>query len=82
MKLLNWSYTKRYNIKARYDYCPFSSVIFRPINEYYFVYIINWSEKDPIVTREHLALMELLINRELGTEEHYLSRKSTIPADP
>lgn len=76
--MIQWVYTRRYNIKAVYDQFPHSNVIFRLINQYYFVYIVNWSEKDPVVTRDHLEKMEILLNKELGTEEFYRSRKSYV----
>lgn len=76
MQLLKWTYTKRYNIKAFFDIYPNSRVIFRQIGQYYFIYIVNWSEQDLPVLRSDLEKMELLLNRELGTEEAYLNRKS------
>lgn len=74
MKMLKWSYTKRYNIKARFDQFPHSTVIFRKIKDYYFIYTISWSEEDNIVKRQHLKEMEMLLNKELGTIEFYLKR--------
>ncbi len=76
MELLKWSYTKRYNIKAIFSTCPNSVVIFRQINDYYFVYVVNWSEKDPEVIKSDLEEMEVLINSELGTLTQYNKRKS------
>lgn len=76
MNLIKWSYTKRYNIKAIYADFPNSAVIFRPINQYYFVYNINWSENDPPVTKENLEQMEQRLNDELGTGHFYRNRKS------
>jgi diacylglycerol kinase (ATP) len=76
MELIKWSYTKRQNIKAIFDYCPSSTVIFRPIRDFYFIYIVNWSESDPVITKDKLATMEQLLNKELGTENEYLNRKS------
>lgn len=75
MKLLKWSYTKRYNIKAQYDEFPNSIVIFRKIKEYYFVYTVNWSMSDPIVSKNALEEMEWLLNKELGTQDGYLQRE-------
>lgn len=74
MELLDWSYTKKYNIKASFSPFIHSQVIFRQIKDYYFVYTVRWSEKDPVVNRTHLEEMELQINRVLGTEEDYRSR--------
>lgn len=76
MNLLQWGYTKKHNIIAFYDYCPNSSVIFRQIQDYYFIYIINWSENDPVISKKELIVMEQLLNKELGTIEAYEKRKS------
>ncbi|MFD1707783.1 hypothetical protein ACFSCZ_13740 [Siminovitchia sediminis] len=74
MELLDWSYTRHYNIKARFEPFVHSEVIFRQIKDYYFIYHVRWSEKDPVVLRSHLEDMEILLNRELGTEHSYLNR--------
>ncbi|GLY11760.1 hypothetical protein ACP2W0_19100 [Pseudobacillus badius] len=76
MRLERWAYSRRYNIKAVFDKFPHSNVIFRTINHFYFIYIVNWSEKDPVVTRSDLEQMELLLNEELGTGSFYQQRKS------
>jgi hypothetical protein len=75
MKLTKWSYTKRYNIKALFDMYPNSLVIFRQIKNYYFVYTVQWSLKDPVVTKNALEEMELLLNQEIGTDKEYRQRK-------
>lgn len=74
MELLDWSYTRHYNIKARFGPFLHSTVIFRQIKDYYFIYTIHWSDLDPVVEREHLEKMEILMNRELGTEHSYFKR--------
>lgn len=74
MEIIKWSYTKRYNIKARFDQFPHSEVIFRQIKGYYFIYTVYWTRGDRVVTRQHLEEMELLLNRELGTIDEYLKR--------
>ncbi|MFC7395285.1 hypothetical protein [Scopulibacillus cellulosilyticus] len=76
MKLLDWQFTRRRGIKAIFDEFPNSVVIFRLINHFYFVYTIDWSKDDRIVTKADLDKMGILINRELGTEQGYLNRKS------
>lgn len=76
MKLISWTYTKRYNIKAVFDLFPQSNVIFRLIHKYYFIYIVNWSEKDQPVKKSDLEKMELLLNDELGTGQFYRNRRS------
>ncbi|OCA80929.1 hypothetical protein [Pseudobacillus wudalianchiensis] len=78
MRLKKWTYSRRYNIKAIFDKFPHSNVIFRTINQFYFVYIVNWSEKDPVVTRADLEQMEQLLNEEMGTAFFYHQRKSQI----
>jgi hypothetical protein len=75
MKLTNWSYTKRYNIKAQFDVFPNSVVIFRQIKDYYFVYTVNWSLSDPVVSKTSLEQMEWLLNKELDSLESYSRRK-------
>lgn len=74
MELLQWSYTKKYNILAMFNPFSHSKVIFRQIKDYYFVYTVHWSSRDPVVTRKDLETMEILLNRELGTEQAYLKR--------
>ena len=76
MKLLDWVFTRRRGIKATFDKFPNSLVILRLINHYYFVYYVDWSKTDQIVTRVDFEEMGLLINRELGMEKRYLERKS------
>jgi hypothetical protein len=76
MKMLKWSYTKKYNIIAVYDQFPNSPVIFRQIKDYYFVYSIKWSFVDPQITRRHLVVMEELLNIELETYNFYKKRKA------
>ncbi|MBP2080107.1 hypothetical protein [Oceanobacillus polygoni] len=49
-------------------------VVLRLINHYYFVYSVDWSKADQIVTID-LEGMGLLINRELGMEKAYMERK-------
>lgn len=78
VKLKRWAYSRRYNIKAVFDKFPNSNVIFRTINQFYFIYIVNWSEKDPVVTRLDLERMEKLLNEEMGTSLFYRQRKSRL----
>jgi hypothetical protein len=75
MKLTKWSYAKRYNIKAQFNEYPNSTVVFRKIKNYYFVYTVKWSLNDPIVSKEALEEMEWLLNRELETLQAYRLRK-------
>lgn len=74
MELLDWSYMRHYNIKARFDPFFHSDVIFRQIKDYYFIYTVRWSEKDPVVDKTDLEQMEILLNKELGTAHSYFNR--------
>ncbi|PLT31535.1 hypothetical protein [Peribacillus deserti] len=76
MNLLRWSYSKRNHIRASFDSYPNTLVIFRRIRGYYFAYTMDWSPDDPTVSKEDLENMELLLNRELGSEVEYLARRS------
>lgn len=78
MELLDWSYTKRYNVKAYFSKFPNSLVIFREIKDYYFVYQVKWSDLDPVVLRDDLEEMEILMNDQLGLKEAYMKRKSRV----
>ena len=76
MRLLDWGFTRRNGIKAKFDRFPKSIVIFRRINQYYFVYTVDWSVNGSVVTKADLETMGLLMNIELGLETGYLNRKS------
>ena len=73
--MIYWEYAKWGRVKARFDKFPNSTVIFRLIKPYYFVYTVEWSETDHVITRMDLEKAELLINRELGLEGELLNRK-------
>ncbi|GIN20799.1 MAG TPA: hypothetical protein DEO65_15230 [Bacillus bacterium] len=81
MELIDWSYTRHYNIKARFEPFIHSDVIFRQIKDYYFVYTVRWSDIDPVVERGHLEEMEILMNRELGMEHSYFKRMAFTDRD-
>ena len=76
VKMISWEYAKWGRIKARFDKFPNSTVIFRLVKSYYFVYTVDWSEMDHVITKIDLEKAALLINRELGLEEEFLNRKS------
>ncbi|OCA90772.1 hypothetical protein A8F94_02535 [Bacillus sp. FJAT-27225] len=76
MRLVKWSFTKRYNIKGIFDTHPNSLVIFRQIKDYYFIYTVKWDITDPPVNRANLEQMEYLLNVEMGTIEYYQQRKA------
>lgn len=75
MKMMYWEFAKWGRVKAKFDKFPNSTVIFRLIKSYYFVYTVDWSEMDHVLTRMDLEKAELLINRELGLEKEFLKRK-------
>ncbi|PYZ93475.1 hypothetical protein CR194_09905 [Salipaludibacillus keqinensis] len=76
MELTDWSYGRKYQIKAWFDSHPHSPVIFRSFPNFHFVYMVKWSEQDPTVTRQDLQEMERLMNEELGSLRGYESRRS------
>ncbi|MGG3915191.1 hypothetical protein [Rossellomorea vietnamensis] len=75
MKLTKWGYTRFNSIKAEFDHFPHSLVILKKIRNYYFVNKVHWSHLDPVVERQHLEQMELLVNREMDLEENYIRRR-------
>ena len=77
MKMINWEYAKWGRVKARFDKFPNSTIIFRLIKSYYFVYTVDWSETDHVITRTDLEKAELLINRELELGAEFLNRKGS-----
>lgn len=78
MKLIQWSYTKRYQVKAIFDEFPDMILIFRTIGSYYFVFTTKGSLVDRYPTRKDYVEMELLINEELQTLPAYINRKSSL----
>ncbi|WP_147804983.1 hypothetical protein [Alkalicoccus halolimnae] len=78
MELIDWSYGRRYQIKALFSRFPNSTVIFRSFPSYYFIYTVRWSESDPVVKREDLEQMERILNDMLGLLENYETRRSAV----
>ncbi|MCZ8535895.1 hypothetical protein M9R32_01665 [Paenisporosarcina quisquiliarum] len=78
MKLIQWSYTKRYQVKAIFDEFPDMILIFRTIGSYYFVFTTKGSIVNRYPTRKDYVEMELLINEELQTLPAYINRKSSL----
>ncbi|WP_181186249.1 hypothetical protein [Alkalicoccus urumqiensis] len=81
MELVDWSYGRRYQIKAIFSAFPNSTVIFRSFPSYYFIYTVKWSDADPVVTRDDLVTMEKMINDMLGLLDNYemrLSRRASV----
>ncbi|RNF40421.1 hypothetical protein [Planococcus salinus] len=75
MKLVNWSYAKRYNIKAIFDDFPHVVVLFRQIGGYYFIFSMKGLTPEHIPTRRDYVKMEYLLNKELGMLTAYKERK-------
>ncbi|WP_386058269.1 hypothetical protein [Thalassobacillus hwangdonensis] len=76
MQLIRWSYSRRGQVRAYFDRFPQSTLYFRRIRRYYFLFTIDWHEEDPIVTDEDKEQMHRLLNRELGREKEYLKRRT------
>ncbi|MCY8960450.1 hypothetical protein [Bacillus atrophaeus] len=76
MNILLYSYKKRGEIQFVFEGWPHSKVIMAPIKGYYFVRLIRWSGRDPIVTRHDLEKMEWAANQYLGTVPFYRKRKA------
>ncbi|RDI45413.1 hypothetical protein [Falsibacillus pallidus] len=75
MNLVRCSYSRLNQIKGYFDEYPNSTVQFKRIKGYYFVYNVHWSTDDPPVDRSTLEKMEWLLNIELGFEKEYQKRK-------
>ncbi|QHJ71230.1 hypothetical protein [Planococcus halotolerans] len=75
MKIVNWSYAKRYNIKAIFDEFPHVVVWFRQIGGYYFIFTMKGLTPEHIPTRRDYVKMEYLLNKDLGMLEAYKERK-------
>jgi len=77
LKLVQWSYTKKYQVKAIFDKFPEMIIIFRTIGSYYFVFTTKGTGSDVFPTRKDYVEMELLLNEEMQTLPYYISRKSS-----
>ncbi len=78
MKLIQWSYAKRYQVKAIFDEFPDMILIFRTVGSYYFVFTTIGTVSHSLPTRKDYVEMELLINEQLQTLSAYIQRKSEI----
>ncbi|SEJ17078.1 hypothetical protein SAMN04488127_1171 [Bhargavaea ginsengi] len=76
MKIVQWAYARKYQIKAVFDDFPETVFLFRRIGEYYFLFSCTGGEFTRLPEREDYGQMEELVNEELGTLEHYLNRRS------
>ena len=77
MRLIQWSYTKKYQIKAIFNDFPDMIFIFRSIGNYYFIFTTKGTSHDTFPSRKNYVEMELLLNEELQTLPAYIARKST-----
>ena len=75
MKMIQWSYAKRYNIKAIFDEFPHVVVLFRQIGGYYFIFSMKGLTPEHIPNRRDYVKMEYLLNKDLGLLEAYKERK-------
>lgn len=75
MKLVNWSYAKRYNIKAVFDEFPHIVVRFRQVGGYYFIFSMQGVTKDHVPGRRDYVQMEYLLNKELDLLDAYIGRR-------
>ena len=78
MKLIQWSYTKRYQVKAIFDKFPDMILIFRTVGSYYFVFTTIGTVSHSYPSRKNYVEMELLINEQLQTLPAYIQRKSEV----
>ncbi|EPD53963.1 hypothetical protein MHH33_09925 [Paenisporosarcina sp. FSL H8-0542] len=78
MKLIQWSYTKRYQVKAIFDEFPNMILVFRTIGSYYFIFTTKGSIDNRYPTRKDYVEMELLVNEQLQTLQSYINRKSPL----
>ncbi|WP_281975852.1 hypothetical protein [Halobacillus litoralis] len=76
IQLMRWSYSRKKMVRGYFDKFPFSTVYFRRIRSYYIVYMVDWSESDPVISKGDREEMQQLINCELGREKEYQQRKS------
>lgn len=76
MKIIHWSYTRKYQVKSVFDLFPDKVAVFRQINGYYFIYTIKSQDSIELRSRKHYVQMEYLINKELGTLTAYKNRKA------
>jgi len=76
MRILHWSYTRKYQVKTVFDLFPDTVVIFRQIHGYYFIRSMKGLDPSSLPERKHYVQMEYCINKELGTLSAYKSRKA------
>ncbi|MFB1080976.1 hypothetical protein [Jeotgalibacillus sp. JSM ZJ347] len=68
MNLIRWSYAGRGRVRAYFDEFPHSVVHLSRIRRKYFVRFVNWSNLDPVVSRDDLCAIEKSVNMALADE--------------
>ncbi|HLG27275.1 MAG TPA: hypothetical protein VI423_05775 [Paenisporosarcina sp.] len=76
LKLIHWSYAKKYQVKATFDEFPDMILVFRTIGSYYFVFTTTGSVGHTYLSCKDYVEMELLVNEQLQTLPAYIKRKS------
>ncbi|MDG5470425.1 hypothetical protein P6709_01610 [Jeotgalibacillus sp. ET6] len=76
MNLVRWTFAGRGKIRAYFDDFPASTVVLSKIRSYYFIRHVKWDETDPIVDKNALTQMEMIINREMETLDAYNQRRN------
>jgi hypothetical protein len=77
LKLIQWSYSRKYQVKAIFDEFPDMIIVFRTIGTYYFIFTTEGHVPDPYPSHKDYEEMELLMNEEMKTLPSYVSRKSS-----
>lgn len=77
VKLIQWAYTRKYQIKAVFEPFPSTIVLFRKISDYYFIFSMSGLDPYMLPNRKDYVRMEYLLNKELGTLQAYKDRKRT-----
>ncbi|MFD1203703.1 MULTISPECIES: hypothetical protein [Sporosarcina] len=76
MKILQWEYTRKYQVKCIFDEFPETVFLFRRVKDYYFLFSMNGLNKNAIPERKDYVRMEYLLNKELCTLDSYRNRSA------
>lgn len=74
MKLLQWEYTRKYQVKCIFDEFPHTVFIFRKVKDYYFLFSMSGLDKHAVPTKKDYVRMEYLLNKELCLLDAYRQR--------
>jgi hypothetical protein len=74
MKLLDWKYTRKYQVKCVFDKFPETVFIFRQVKDYYFLFSMSGLDRNAIPSRKDYVQMEYQLNKELCLLEAYRQR--------